>query len=50
MQKVLNNVRNFIAHDYDGVDLGLVEIIIREKLSILETKILNLKDGFCDNC
>ncbi|NWF65858.1 MAG: DUF86 domain-containing protein [Campylobacterales bacterium] len=32
-------VRNFIAHDYDGVDLGLIELIIREKLPILKLKI-----------
>ena len=25
-------VRNFIAHDYMGVDIGLIEYILREKL------------------
>ncbi|WP_456391743.1 HepT-like ribonuclease domain-containing protein [Nitratifractor sp.] len=37
-------LRNFIAHDYDGVDFHIVEAVIRERLPIiLETaqKILN---------
>jgi len=33
------NVRNFIAHDYMGVDLGLIEFILREKLPILRKTI-----------
>jgi len=37
------NVRNFIAHDYDGVDLSLIEMILRDRLPILKTKILKLK-------
>jgi uncharacterized protein with HEPN domain len=37
------NVRNFIAHDYLGVDLGLVETIIREYLPALAEKIINIK-------
>ncbi len=24
--------RNFIAHDYDGVNLGFIEVVIRERL------------------
>lgn len=37
------DVRNFIAHDYLGVDLGLVESIIREYLPALSEKIINIK-------
>ncbi len=37
------DVRNFIAHDYEGVNLGLIEIILRDNLSVLEEKILKLK-------
>ncbi len=37
------DVRNFIAHDYLGVDLGLVESIIREYLPILARKICGIK-------
>jgi uncharacterized protein with HEPN domain len=33
-------VRNFIAHDYMGVDLGLVEFILRDKLPKLKDNIL----------
>jgi len=33
------DVRNFIAHDYLGVDLGLVESVIRDYLPVLETKV-----------
>jgi uncharacterized protein with HEPN domain len=36
------DVRNFIAHDYMGVDLGLVESVIRGYLPILEEKIKNM--------
>jgi uncharacterized protein with HEPN domain len=33
------NVRNFIAHDYEGVDLGLIEHIIRKLLPDLKSKL-----------
>lgn len=33
------DVRNFIAHDYMGVDLGLVETITRNHLPVLREKI-----------
>ena len=26
------DVRNFIAHDYDGINIAIIEMIIREKL------------------
>jgi uncharacterized protein with HEPN domain len=33
------DVRNFIAHDYMGVDLALVEDVIRNNIPILKTKV-----------
>jgi uncharacterized protein with HEPN domain len=39
-------LRNFIAHDYEGVDLYIVEDVINERLKIIEdsvTKILEQK-------
>jgi uncharacterized protein with HEPN domain len=27
--------RNFIAHDYDGVNLGFIEVVIRERLPVV---------------
>lgn len=35
-------VRNFIAHDYMGVDIGLVEYIIREKLPELKNNLTSI--------
>ncbi|MCV6608643.1 MAG: DUF86 domain-containing protein [Campylobacterales bacterium] len=35
-------VRNFIAHDYMGVDIGLIENILRTKLPILKQSIEKL--------
>ena len=32
------NVRNFIVHSYEGVNLALIEKIIKEKLPILKDK------------
>ncbi len=32
------NVRNFIVHTYEGVNLALIEKIIKEKLPILKEK------------
>ncbi len=28
-------LRNFIAHDYEGVDFGIVEDVIRERLPLI---------------
>jgi uncharacterized protein with HEPN domain len=36
------DVRNFIAHDYEGINLVIVEMVIREKLPHLKETILNL--------
>jgi uncharacterized protein with HEPN domain len=37
-QKGIRDIRNFIAHDYDGVDLPIVEWLIDEALPIIEAK------------
>ena len=33
------DTRNFIAHDYEGINLSIVEFIIKERLPILKNKI-----------
>lgn len=40
------DVRNFIAHDYLGVDLGLVEGVVRDYLPTLKIKIEVLRDEY----
>lgn len=35
------NTRNFIAHDYEGINLPIIEFIIRERLPVLK-KIINI--------
>jgi len=30
------NTRNFIAHDYEGVNLPIIEFIIRDRLPVLK--------------
>jgi|SRR3989338_3386204 len=40
------DVRNFIAHDYMGVDLGLVEMITRNHLPVLSMKITRILDEY----
>jgi uncharacterized protein with HEPN domain len=35
-------VRNFIAHDYEGVDLGLIDNILRYLIPELKVTIENL--------
>ena len=37
------SVRNFIAHDYEGVDLGLVEEVLEDNLPKLDEKLQRLK-------
>lgn len=36
------DIRNFIAHDYDGVNLFIVESVIREKLPKIKNIIVKL--------
>lgn len=36
------DVRNFIAHDYEGVDLALIENIIRNMIPKLKRTIKNI--------
>lgn len=38
------SVRNFIAHDYEGVDLGLVESVVRLHLPELKNKLIKILD------
>jgi len=38
-QKGAYNVRNFIAHDYEGINLALIENIIRNLLKSLKDEI-----------
>jgi uncharacterized protein with HEPN domain len=33
------DTRNFIAHDYEGINLPIIEFVIRERLPILQEKI-----------
>lgn len=40
------SVRNFIAHDYEGVNLSIIEQTIREILPELKKKIGRSKGGF----
>lgn len=36
------NTRNFIAHDYEGVNLPIIEFIIRDRLPILKSAIVTI--------
>ncbi len=38
--------RNYIVHDYEGIDLGFIESIIRDYLPKLKDKILQIKDKY----
>jgi len=38
----LNAIRNFIAHDYDSVDDGIIEDVIRENLPQIKEIVNNL--------
>jgi uncharacterized protein with HEPN domain len=41
------NVRNFIAHDYEGVNLAIVEMILRKNLPELKEKLKGIKNEYC---
>jgi len=43
------SVRNFIAHDYEGVDMELIAEIIKDNLPQLAEKIETLKESFEPN-
>jgi len=36
------DARNFIAHDYEGINLPIVEFIIRERLPVLQKVITEI--------
>jgi len=40
-------VRNFIAHDYEGVDLAFIESILRDKLFELKDNLVKYKEQIC---
>ena len=40
-------VRNFIAHDYEGVDLAFIESILRDKLFELKDNLVRYKEQIC---
>lgn len=40
------DLRNFIAHEYEGVDLYIVEGVIRERLPIMKERIERIKSKF----
>jgi uncharacterized protein with HEPN domain len=40
------NVRNFIAHDYEGVNLAIIEHIIRNLLVPLKDELIKEKEKF----
>lgn len=37
------NVRNFIAHDYQGVNIELIELLLEDNIPNLKTKLLALE-------
>ena len=39
------NTRNFIAHDYEGINLPIIEFIIRERLPVLKSVISIIIDS-----
>ena len=36
------DTRNFIAHDYEGINMPIIEFIIRERLPVLQSAIENI--------
>ena len=38
------SVRNFIAHDYEGVDLGLIAEVLKDNVPKLDEKLQKLKN------
>jgi len=43
------SVRNFIAHDYEGVDIALIAEIINENIPELSRKLHNLENHLAEN-
>ncbi len=39
------DMRNFIAHDYEGVNLSIIEMVIRDKLPKIKKVIKKLKES-----
>lgn len=38
------DTRNFIAHDYEGINMAIIEFIIRSRLPLLKNIILDITD------
>lgn len=38
------NVRNFIAHDYEGVNISLIELLIEDNIPKLKNKFIDILD------
>lgn len=36
------DIRNYIVHDYEGINLAIIEVVIREKLPKIKRVILNI--------
>lgn len=36
------DIRTYIVHDYEGINLAIIETVIREKLPNIKNKILNI--------
>jgi uncharacterized protein with HEPN domain len=39
------DIRNYIVHDYEGLNLMIIEVVIREKLSKIKEVALNILNG-----
>ena len=44
--KGMQDVRNFIAHEYDGVELSIIEWLLRNALPKLKKQCIEAIDGF----
>jgi len=40
------DLRNFIAHEYEGVDLFVVEDVIRDRLPIMKKRIKDIREDY----
>jgi len=38
------DIRNFIAHDYEGINLMIIEMVIRDKLPKIKDVIIKIKE------
>ncbi|EAI7754790.1 DUF86 domain-containing protein [Campylobacter coli] len=45
----LRAIRNIASHDYDGLNLGIIEDVIRYKLPPIQEKIINFLENINSN-